>query len=439
MSPASPSITSVYERIRDSLFLLPAALIGGMGVAAFVTGAVDRELASEIDTWWLLSTTVDSTRSILSTVATATITVAAIVFSMTAVVVQLATSQYSPRVTQGYLRDRYQQVTIGLTVGTFVYSLLVLAQVRGSEEGAATSHDVSATVALLLAVASMVAIVSFIDRMMRSMRIDTIVRRLADETESSIETLPERAPLGDEAIEHPDPDAGGEIPMGRTGWIRTIDTAGLLAALPGNTILRLDLRVGDFVADEEVAAMAWPAVDETVARRLRRAIEVGRTRTIHQDPAYGIRQMVDIALLALSPARNDATTGADVVHHLAGPLMALLRRQLPGRVASDDRGNRVYLPRALTHADYVHGAFREIRINSRRQPHVLHALLETLSSLIVVVEGDDHDGRASALRGEAAATVEVIRAADMPEADRRSLLAFARQVGLTDDLSLEPQ
>lgn len=128
---------------------------------------------------------VDSARAILSTVATATITVAAIVFSMTAVVVQLATSQFSPRVTQDFLRNRYQQVTIGLTVGTFVYALMVLSTVRGSETGPATTHDASVTGGVVLAVVSMVAIISFIDRIMRSMRIDTIVRRVADATEKA--------------------------------------------------------------------------------------------------------------------------------------------------------------------------------------------------------------------------------------------------------------
>ncbi|MEX2134889.1 MAG: DUF2254 family protein, partial [Acidimicrobiia bacterium] len=186
----------------------------------------------------------------------------------------------------------------------------------------------------------------------------------------------------------------------------------------------------DYVAAGEVAATVWPAVDEPTEIALGRAIDLGRTRTIESDPSYGIRQMVDIALRALSPSLNDATTGADVVHHLTGPMRTLLLRDLPGRVAGNDRGARVFLPRALTHSDYVHGAFREIRINAADQPHVLMALLETLSSLIGLVEEADLESRTGALRQEAQATIEVINGSSFPERDKEHLHEFARSVGL---------
>ncbi|MEX0795185.1 MAG: DUF2254 domain-containing protein [Acidimicrobiia bacterium] len=424
-------LISWFDRIKDSFFLIPAGIIVFLGALSRVAIALDGLARDEDSIFpWLVPTTVDSARAILSTVATATVTVAAIVFSMTAVVVQLATSQFSPRVTQGFLRDRYQQVTIGLTIGTFVYALLVLVAVRGGEENTGTTHDVSVTIAVVLAVASMIAIVSFIDRIMRKMRIDTIVRTLAEETRDSFESLPEREVFATDTDPSPDGDSVSRMAVTRSGWVRSIDVDALLDALPDGTIVRLDMRAGDYVAAGEVAATVWPAVDEPTEIALGRAIDLGRTRTIESDPSYGIRQMVDIALRALSPSLNDATTGADVVHHLTGPMRTLLLRDLPGRVAGNDRGARVFLPRALTHSDYVHGAFREIRINAADQPHVLMALLETLSSLIALVEEADLESRTGALRQEAQATIEVINGSSFPERDKEHLHEFARSVGL---------
>lgn len=424
-------LISWFDRIKDSFFLIPAGIIVFLGALSRVAIALDGLARDEDSIFpWLVPTTVDSARAILSTVATATVTVAAIVFSMTAVVVQLATSQFSPRVTQGFLRDRYQQVTIGLTIGTFVYALLVLVAVRGGEENTGTTHDVSVTIAVVLAVASMIAIVSFIDRIMRKMRIDTIVRTLAEETRDSFESLPEREVFATDTDPSPDGDSVSRMAVTRSGWVRSIDVDALLDALPDGTIVRLDMRAGDYVAAGEVAATVWPAVDEPTEIALGRAIDLGRTRTIESDPSYGIRQMVDIALRALSPSLNDATTGADVVHHLTGPMRTLLLRDLPGRVAGNDRGARVFLPRALTHSDYVHGAFREIRINAADQPHVLMALLETLSSLIGLVEEADLESRTGALRQEAQATIEVINGSSFPERDKEHLHEFARSVGL---------
>lgn len=424
-------LISWLDRVKDSLFLIPAGIIVVLGVLSRVAVALDG-LAADDDTAipWLVTTTVDSARSILSTVATATVTVAAIVFAMTAVVVQLATSQFSPRVTQGFLRDRYQQVTIGLTIGTFVYSLFVLVAVRGGEETVQTTHDISVTIAVVLAVVSMVAIVSFIDRIMRSMRIDSIVRSLSEQTQRSFEALPERGVIATVADPSPDGSSVSRMEVTRSGWVRSINVDALLDALPDGTTARLDIRSGNYIAAGEVAATLWPEVDEEIESAVARVIDLGRTRTIESDPSYGIRQMVDIALRALSPALNDATTGADVVHHMTGPIRAALLRDLPGRVASNDRGSRIFMPRALTHSDYVHGAFREIRINATNQPHVLRALLETLSSLIALVEEAGLDSRTAALRQEAEATLVVVDSSSMPDRDKEDLHEFARSVGL---------
>lgn len=421
-------ITTLYERIRDSLFLLPLSLVLGLGAVAWAARRVDAMVPS--DTPWLLPTTVDSTRAILSTVATATITVAGIVFSMTAVVVQLATSQLSPRVTQGLLRDRYQQVTIGASVGTFVYSLLILSDVHGTEDRPFTSHDFSATLAVVFGVVSMILIVYFIDRVMRSMRIDTIIRRLADETESAIRSLPEREVPSAEGLTPPTDDAGSLVHVARSGWVRSIHLEQMAAALPPDTVVRVDLRVGDFITRNEVAARVWPEIGAESATRVSEAIHVDLSRMIETDPSYGIRQLVDIALRALSPSLNDAATGADVIRHLGAPVQTLLLRDLPGRVFSGSNGTRIYLPRVWSHSDYVHAAFREIRISAENEPHSLHALIETLASLIGVVKDSGYDGRTAALEIEAAEVIASIERSDLVEVDRKYLLDFARRLGL---------
>lgn len=160
------------------------------------------------------------------------------------------------------------------------------------------------------------------------------------------------------------------------------------------------------------------------------AIQLGRTRTVQDDPAYGIRLMVDISLRALSPSINDPTTAADVVRQLTVPLKALLLGDVPGRVLGDERGNRVYVPRAFSFSDYVHGAFTEIRLNAGGQPYALLALVETLGGLLGIVDAADIHGRSSALQREAAATIETIRSSNMPDYEKTTLYEAARAAGI---------
>lgn len=430
IAEVSAWIRARFDRIRDSLFFLPAGIVLLLAAASQLGLLIDGILDGG-DRPWLLSTTVDSGQAILTTVATATVTVAAIVFSMTSVVVQLATTQFSPRVTQGFLRDRYQQVTIGITIGTFVYALLVLGSVRDVEGSA--DHDFSVTLAVVLAVLSMLAIVSFIDRIMRSMRVDTIVRSLAQNSESAIRELPERVLL-DEAVRVPtDMSSVTTVETTQAGWVRSIDHDAILAALPGNTSARVEHRTGDFVVAHSTTATVWPEVDEKTVTAVGKAISLGQTRTIDADPAYGIRQLVDIALRALSPSLNDPTTAADVVRQMAVPLKTLLLRDIPGRVVGDERGNRVYVRRNLTHGDYINEAFTEVRLNSIDQPYVLRALLETLGALVDVMGEADESGPTAALRHQASATVQVIRDSSMPDHDKESLFDTARATGIDVD------
>ena len=429
MSETVDWIRARIDRVRDSLFLLPAGLIIALAVASQIARNLDRALGSG-DYPWLLATTTDSARAILTTVATATVTVAAIVFSMTAVVVQLATSQFSPRVTQGFLRDRYQQVTIGITIGTFVYALLVLGSVRVAQSDIERAYHLSVTIAVVLAVFSMLAIVSFIDRVMRSMRIDTIVGSLAQKSAAAFRRLP-KSMVHEEGQDAPTVIADStKVKSTQSGWVRSIDIEEIFSALPGNTSVRLDVRTGDFAAKHVEVGTVWPAVEEKAAGAVANAIRLGRTRTVEDDPAYGIRQMVDIALRALSPSINDPTTAADVVRQLTVPLQALLLGHVPGRVVGDERGNTVYLPRALTFSDYVHGAFTEIRLSASGQPYALLALVETLGSLLGILDAADIQGRSTALEREAAATIETIRSSEMTDHEKTSLYEAARAAGI---------
>ena len=429
MSEVFDWIRARIDSIRDSLFLLPAGLMLALAAASQLARHLDGVFASS-DYPWLLATTTESARAILTTVATATVTVAAIVFSMTSVVVQLATSQFSPRVTQDFLRDRYQQVTIGITIGTFVYALLVLGSVREPFGDIERDYHFSVTVGVVLAVFSMLAIVSFIDRVMRGMRIDTIVRTLAHESEAAFRGLP-RSTIHDESADLPTALADStKVELTQSGWVHSIDITEILSALPGNTSVRLDVKTGDFTPNDVEVGEVWPKVDEETAGAVAKAIQLGRTRTVADDPAYGIRLMVDISLRALSPSLNDPTTAADIVRQLAVPLRTLLLGDVPGRVVGDDRGNKVYVPRAYTFSDYIHGAFAEIRLNAGDQPYVLLALVETLGSLLGVLDAADIHGRSTALQREAALTIETIRSSDISDHEKTLLYEAARAAGI---------
>lgn len=391
------------------LFVVLAAALAQLMVA--VDGAMDGERLPT-----LVRTTVDSARDLLGTIATATITVAGVAFSISLLVVQLASNQYSPRVLQTFFRDAFTKRVLGIVLGVFTYSLLILRAVRGpiQDNGGEVIPHLSVLLGLLLGVVAILAIVAFINHSAHSMSADEIIRRVAAETRALIRRVhPER----EEARSGPvppvpePPDDALIVPAARDGWIQQVEPDELLDAVPeGGTVL-LHARPGGFVAEGLPLCTLWPIPGEdepreAACREVWAAVRQGASRTMQQDPEFGIRQLVDVALRALSPSANDPTTAEEVIEHLAAVMKELLTRDLPPRLHEREGGRRLFRLADPDHQGLVDGAYDQIRRAAATHPTVLVSLLRSLGPVVRFLEGAGLPDRAALLRRKAHDAVE---------------------------------
>ena len=367
------------EWLKDRQFAIPSAFIA-VGVSrAVTTGLLDETLSGAP---LVIPSTVRAARTLLATIAGAIITVAALVFSFSAVAVQLAGSQYSPRVIQDFLRDRFQQTVVGLVMGTFAFSLVSLAEL-GSDEAETSRVDVTATVAVVLGVASAVAIVTFIDHMTRRLRVDDTMQRLAEATIAAFDRGRPPSAVDDDSSWQLVPSTESRAVRARsTGVVQAIDVDAILRAVPGGAVVRLDIWTGHHVTKGNRIATIWTEAGVEVDFDVTAAVAIGETRTIAQDPAFGIRQLVDIALRALSPGINDPTTASDVVRLLAGPVRAAHLAGMPKRVFTSESGARLVTPHAPTPGEQAHLAYDQILGASADHPVVPVVIAESLSGLV---------------------------------------------------------
>lgn len=429
------------DRIRDSLFYVPLFGILLAILLAVATSWVDTTFGDIIDDIPIfIRTTVDSARAILTTSAAATITVAGIVISITVVAVQLASSQFSPRVVPTVFGTRFQQTVIGIVVGSFTYTLLVLSRIRIDPEplvlGAYRSFAV--TLALGLALISVLAIVAFIDRSIEVMQVGEIIRRTTDETLHRIKSfMPERGEPTELASE-PSPMPEGEsvtIPSPTDGWVLEIQMERLLTGLPDGAVARLDTMVGGFVAVGSPLLTIWPATEsgDVPSEKLGGTFSIGERRRARTDATFGIRQLVDVALRALSPGINDPTTANEVILNLMAILREVLVRDVPSRVLHTDSGGKLFLPQSWTRADWVRHAFAEIRVASATQPAVARTLIEALGALRDHLEAEGLPDRTEPLRREAELVVEGLEHGHrLLAADIDPIRALGEQLGLLD-------
>lgn len=390
-------LSSWYEQVRGSLFYVPAGYVVLAAGLAWTTNRIDENLGSDLpDIPLLLPATVDSARSLLSTIAGATITVAGVVFSLTVIAAQLTSTQYSPRVLRGLLRDRLSQNVIGVVVATFTYCLLILAVTRAPGDGsdeAEVLQSVSLSLAVALAVVAVLGIIAFLDHSARTMRVGEIVRRVSEETHGVI--LAQTAEPGEDGATRddrdrddpegiiPDRDPDLVVDAPREGWVQQVDDDLVLASVPAGATVRLETRPGRYLIEGRPLASVWcgEAGREAIAADIHRAFAIGDERTMQQDLMFGVRQLVDIALRAMSTGINDPTTTIETLYRLGNITRELQLRELPPLVTEGPEGRCLVAADRLRRPDLVRYAFRQIRVASIDQPGVISVLVLVLGQV----------------------------------------------------------
>lgn len=392
--------TALY-RFRESLFFLPMLVVVSGGAAAEITAVIDDAVGPEHPLPLTVQINSNAATWLLSTVAGATITTAGVVFSLTVVSLQLASSQFSPRVMRSFIRNRLSQLVIGLLVATFVFCVLTLRHV--GPDTYAGAPRISMTLAILLTLATVVLIIAYLNKLAFGLQVGEVVRSITDEaTEVLRHQIRE---TGDETAADEQPASSGHgvsVLAGGDGWVTQAPSRHILAAVPPGTTVRLETRTGAYIHRGEVLMTLWPAPEEreAVERRLLSTVEIANTRTMQHDVDFALRQLVDIALRALSPAINDPTTATEVVLRLGSLLRDVLVSEQPP-LAVRGRGSRVLLrPWILSHAEYVEHAFDQIRQSIGGQLHVATAVMRVLHMLIGHVREHGRDEAVPVLRAQ---------------------------------------
>ena len=412
-------IKALQDRLRSSLFFVPMLFVVGGVVLAELMLVVDDRVTSLPSR---VTATVDSSRNVLAVVAGATLSFAGIAFSVSLLLISLASSQFSPRVVHGLFRDPFNKRVMGAVIGTFTYCLVVMRAVRGplGDSGEAVVPSLSVLLAVVFGVVSVLSIVAFISHSAHTMDVSMILHRVTEESIDRVRSTWDDASVERDQVEFDEPAGDGwPVLFGRHGWVQQVDEGALLALLEPESCLRLDTAPGRYAIPRTPLATIWPPPpdEEATARRVSAAVIIGETRTMQQDSAYGVRQLADVALKALSPGINDPTTAQDAMFHLGAVVHEMLVRHPPPRQRRGSDGRLLLLPQEITPAEVIGLAFDEVRLASATQPTVLIYLLEILHLLSMSAEGDELVDEV--LVWQADLIIELVEQTDLPDADKQ--------------------
>lgn len=387
-------LRQLWQPLRESLWFVPLLMVlASLGLAYGLVQYDQAHSASGPRQLPLLfGIDAGGAGGMLTAISASMLTVAALTFSLLLAAITQVSNQYSPRALRNFMRDPVSQVVMGYFVSVFTFALIVQGTIRSGR----TDRFVPTTavlVALLLALGGVGALIFFLHHIAEALQTGTLVRRIMAETERELRRLFPYS-LGQElhSEARPAAEAFARMPDGwfpvlatEAGYLQYIDAPGLLAwTTRHGTVLRLEHHIGDFVGTGQQlfsvrAGMERPATDQADwPTDLLRYVSIGRHRNPEQDVAFGVQQLVDIALKALSPAVNDTTTAIMAIDYLGELLGRLARRDFPDALRSDGQHLRV-LVRVYDFGDYVRLACDLVRESAAGNPAVLRRLLRALA------------------------------------------------------------
>lgn len=383
----------LVERVRYRLFFVPlVAVIVTIGLSQ-ATLALDNSYSDSVPDF--LRTEFGSGRSVLSALAGGLITSVTLLLSLMLVAVQVAASQFSPRTIRDWIGSPTQKRAVGFVLSAAVYCLLIIRSMNEQGGTGIEAPHISILIAISLGVMCLLTVVHSVDYLADSMRIGRVANTIMDDTLKIVRKesrlfaaeAPRATPSTPEVVVTP-PDGAVAIEAAEAGWIQYIDEDALIeATAPGQTVYVV-AALGSFTFQGAPVAWVWPASEPSDA--IRDSLAIGDSRTLQQDVSFGILQLVDIALRAISPGVNDPNTASDIVVHLGQILVAIWEGPIqPVETLSKDR--RV-IRHELTHRDYLLAALAPLRRYGADDFNVMATVIRTVRLVRQEVERRDLAG-----------------------------------------------
>jgi uncharacterized membrane protein len=412
--------------LRYGFLFIPTVVAFIVASAAPALVAVDRARGADVLGIGFRGEA-DAARAILATIAGSLITVAGLTFSITIVTLQLVSQQFSPRALRGFLGNRFNQVVVGAFVGTFIYCVLVLRNVSQGESGEEPFvPSLSVTASVVLAVASIVLLLVFIHEMSRTIQVSTIAAGIAETTLGALEPLYADT-FGEPSAEDPDAlvrDWSSKAPKHsvrprRAGYLQSVKFERIDEVVGARDVrARLLSAPGDFVTPGAPLLEYWAQERDTgFEQAVLRAISIQNERDHHQDAEFGLRQLVDIGLKAISPGVNDPTTAVTCIGYIGAILERLAALATPLPVRRYRKVDAVVVARARDFREYVETAFVELGRYSDKDARVAGALLKAIAGVTKAALRGADPGRADILAGAATDIAERARARAETTAD----------------------
>jgi uncharacterized membrane protein len=391
-----------WKELGATFWFVPVLIISFSILLAICSLYLDSLITISRDGWirFFLVESADSARSILSTISSAMMGVAGTVFSITLVVLTLASSQFGPRLIKNFMYVRLNQVVLGLYISTYLYCLLVLNSISGSN-GYTFIPSISILVAIIAAVVNIILLIIFIHQIAISIQADKVVSDISESVFKQVEKLfPEK--IGEEKENEENVDATAvvagyqnrtSIKSPKSGYLQYVDGEGLIKIIAKqDALLELYYRPGKHLVKDAAIGVLFTngEFEKNELKNFISPFVIGKTKTSHQDLEFSIQQMVEIGARALSTGVNDPYTAITCIDNLTSIMCYLAEAKFPAKYRYDEEGDLRIIADVLDFEGILDTAFNQIRQFSEESPAVIIRMMEALTTIYEFTSKENH-------------------------------------------------
>lgn len=391
----------LWEKINTSFWFVPVLMIMLATISAVGLVYLDSQLLYQPEGFvkHLLPDSVESARSILSIIAAAMIGVAGTVFSITLVVLTLASSQLGFRLVRNFMYDKLNQIVLGTYVSSFVYCLMVLSAIKEHAEFNFVP-SISILVSLISAFAGIILLVAFIHHVSISIQSDKVISDISVAMSKSIQKLfPDEK---DHEDERADPDLHvlkktyafkENVVSTKSGYLQSVDGEGLIhIAESHDCLIVLHQRPGDFLVKNVVLCEVFcqEACSQELHAKIQDDFIIGKVRTPFQDAEFSIHQMVEVASRALSPGVNDPYTAMACIDNLTSIMCYLTGAKFPSPYLYDAEDKLRVVVVIHTFSGMLNAAFNQIRQYGEGSPAIIIRLMDAMNTISGFAKYEKH-------------------------------------------------
>ena len=384
-------LRKLWDSLKSSYWFIPFVMMTLALLLWFGTSSMDHTLSARDKkaVAWLYISDADTMRTLLLTIAATIIGVLGVVFSIIMIPLSIAAAQFGPRLLRTFLRDSGTQFTLGIYTSTFIFCMAVLLQLSNSIKQ--PLPQISVNTALLLALISFATLIYFINHVAVSLQAPVVVSRVSKELHTAIaHGLPDEPGA---ATYQPGPGKETQLPgmssayqvitAKESGYIQVRDDNSLLLlAQQHNIVLKLLNEPGDFIVQATPLVMVFGELNiETISEAAQAAFVTGVQRTLVQDVTFGINELIEVALRALSPAINDPFTAMTCLDWAGSALCQVCSRRFPEPYLYDNKGSLRIIRQPVTFTQLADAAFNQVREYGRGSSYVTLRIITTIKKV----------------------------------------------------------